>query len=141
MTPSSAEAIAIKNFRVKGTGAAYPVGSRVEAPAETLRKWADMGLVQIEEPSFSSRLFSNGKPTGATIGDQPHIRVYAWSLVNLRFGPALSSPTDLWGAAEECQLSIGETREAFRKLLRDGDLLVERGRGGRDVYYLAPLRW
>ena len=140
MTPPSAVAIAIKNFRVTGTGAEYPAGSLVEAPAETLRKWAEMGLVQIEALE-DSRLFSKGKPTGATLTDSPHIRIFAWCLINLRFGPILSPPTDLSKAAEECRLSLPEVREAFRKLLKDGDLKFERGRGGRDVYYLAPIRW
>ncbi|MHB8370634.1 MAG: hypothetical protein ACYDBP_13280 [Leptospirales bacterium] len=112
----------------------------MEAPAETLRKWEEMGLVRIEAPD-SSRLFSNGKATGATLADLPHIRIYAWALQNLRFGSLLSAPKDLSKAAEECRLSIVETREAFRKLLKEGDLLGESGRGGRDIYFLAPLKW
>ena len=135
-------AIAIKNFRVKGTGAAFPAGTLVEAPPEILSKWAEMGLVRIGEPSSSSRLFSNGRPTGATLSDPPYIRIYAWCLVNLRFGPILSPPTDLSKAAEECRLSIGDTREAFGKLLRDGDLQVERDHRTRtDIYFLAPIKW
>ena len=135
-------AVAIKNFRVKGTGAAFPAGTLVEATPETLSKWAEMGLVRIEDPSFSSRMSSNGKATGATLSDPPYIRVYAWCLVNLRFGPILSPPTDLSKAAEECQLSIEETREAFGKLLQDGDLQVERDRHTRtDIYFLAPIKW
>ena len=135
------DAYALHPLRSKSTGAEWLPGQKVEAPVEKLLAWAERGLVRIEDPSSSSRLFSNGRPTGATLADQPHIRVYAWCLVNLRFGPILSPLTDHPKAAVECQLSIGETREAFRKLLRAGDLLVERGRGGRDVYYLAPLRW
>ena len=134
------EAFAIKPLRIKSTGAEYLPGERVDAPTEKLLSWAERGLVRIEDPSSSSRLFSNGHPTGATLSDPPLIRVYAWCLVNLRFGPILSPPTDLSKAAEECRLSIGETREAFGQLLRDGDLLCERARG-KEIYYLAPIRW
>ena len=133
------EACAIHPLRSKSTGTEYLPGDPVIAPPEKLLEWAKMGLVRLESPS--SRLFSNGRPTGATIGDQPHIRVYAWCLVNLRFGPILSTSTDLPKAAEECRLSIEETREAFWKLLKDGDLKFERGHGGRDIYFLAPIRW
>ena len=134
------EAFALCPLRVKSTGAEYLPGERVEAPEEKLRTWAEMGLVRIAAPD-SSRLFSNEKPTGATLDDPPLIRVYAWCLANLRFGPLFSQPTDLSKAAEECCLSIEETRNAFKQLLRDGDLMFERGRGGKDVYFLAPLRW
>jgi hypothetical protein len=132
--------IALSPFRVKSTGMEYHPGEKVEAPEEKLRLWAEKGLVQIEDSDFM-RLFSNGKPTGATLADLPHIRVYAWALQNLRFGPLLSFPTDLSKAAEECRMSLIETRGGFKKLLHDGDLLVERGRGGKDVYFLAPFRW
>ena len=136
------EAYALHPLRIKSTGAEYLPGERVDAPPEKLRAWAERGLVRIGEPSSSSRLFSNGRPTGATLADPPHIRVYAWCLGNLRFGPLLSSPTDLSKAAEECQLSIEETREAFGTLLRDGDLQVERDRHTRtDIYFLAPIKW
>ncbi|MHB1756818.1 MAG: hypothetical protein ACYCT9_04810 [Leptospirillum sp.] len=133
--------IALSPFRVKSTGMEYHPGEKVEAPEEKLRLWAEKGLVQIEDSDFS-RLFSNGRPTGATLADPPHIRVYAWCLVNLRFGPMLSSPTDLCKAAEECRLSIEETREAIGKLLREGDLQVERDRRARtEIYFLAPIKW
>ena len=135
------EAYALYPLRSKSTGAEWLPGQKVEAPDEKLLAWAERGLVRIEDPS-SSRLFSNGRPTGATLADPPLIRVYAWCLVNLRFGPILSPPTDLPKAAEECRLSIGETREAFGQLLRDGDLLCERDRqSGKVIYYLAPIRW
>ena len=130
------EAYALHPLRSKSTGTEYLPGERVEAPPEKLLEWAEKGLVQIEDP----RLFSNGKPTFAILNDPPHIRVYAWSLQNLRFGPILSSSTDLSKAAEECRLSIEETREAFSKLHRDGDLLKERNHRG-DIYFLAPIRW
>ena len=133
--------IALSPFRVKSTGMEYHPGEKVEAPEEKLRLWAEKGLVQIEDSDFS-RLFSKKKPTGATLADPPHIRVYAWCLVNLRFGPIFSPPTDLPKAAEECQLSIEEIREAFGKLLQDGDLQVERDRQSRtDIYFLAPIKW
>ena len=136
------EAYALYPLRSKSTGAEWLPGQKVEASDEKLLSWAERGLVRIEDPSSSSRLFSNGRPTGATLADPPHIRIYAWCLVNLRFGPILSPPTDLSKAAEECRLSIGETREAFKELLRDGDLQVERDRPTRtDIYFLAPIKW
>lgn len=130
------EAYALHPLRSKSTGTEYLPGERVEAPPEKPLEWAEKGLVQIEDP----RLFSNGKPTGATLNDPSHIRVYAWCLLNLRFGPILSSPTDLPKAAEECRLSLLEVREAFGKLVEEGDLKAERTRAG-DIYFLAPVRW
>ena len=136
------EAYALHPLRSRSTGAEWLPGQKVEAPEEKLLAWAEKGLVRIEnDEDPSSRLFSNGKPTGATLADPPLIRVYAWCLLNLRFGPIFSSPTDFSKTSEECHLSLREVREAFGKLLKEGDLLVERRRGGRDVYYLAPLRW
>ena len=132
------DAYALKPLRVKSTGAEYLPGERVDAPSEKLRTWAEMGLVRIEDPP--SRLFSNGKPTGGPLDDPPLIRIYAWCLLNLRFGPTLSTPTDFPRAAEECCLSVEETREAFRKLVCDGDLRFERDRG-RECYWLSPIRW
>ena len=137
------EAYALHPLRSRSTGAEWLPGQKVEAPEEKLLAWAEKGLVRIEnDEDPSSRLFSNGKPTGATLADPPLIRVYAWCLVNLRFGPILSPPTNLPKAAAECQLSIGEARDAFRKLLHDGDLLVEQDRRTRtDIFYLAPIKW
>ena len=136
--------------RVKYTGKIFEPGTILDLPedkawrlinqcwAEPVQDYENADL----EFSDSSRLFSNKKPTGATLSDPPHIRVYAWCLVNLRFGPMLSPPTDLSKAAEECQLSIEETWEAVGKLLRDGDLQVERDRRTRtDIYFLAPIKW
>ena len=99
-------------------------------------EWAEKVLVRVEDP----RLFSNGKPTFATTADPPHIRVYAWCLVYLRFGPLLSSPPDLSRAAKECRLSLPEVRESFDRLLQEGDLKVERTRQG-EIYFLAPVGW
>ena len=137
--------------RVKYTGKIFEPGTILDLPEDKawrlINQCWGIAIQDYEnenaelEFSFSSRLFSKGKPTGATLTDLPHIRVYAWSLLNLRFGPLLSRPTDLSRVAEECRLTIGESRDAFRKLLREGDLQVERGRMGRDIYYLAPIRW
>ena len=136
--------------RVKYTGKIFEPGTILDLPedkawrlinhcwAEPIQDHENEGL----ESSDSSRLFSNGKPTGANLSDPPLIRVYAWCLVNLRFGPILSTPTDFPRAAEECHLPLDDAREAFRKLLKDGDLLCERGRqSGKEIYYLAPIRW
>ena len=135
--------------RVKYTGKIFEPGTILDLPEEKAWRlinqcWAEPVQDQENPESeslHSSRLFSQGKTTGASLDDPPLIRVYAWSLVNLRFGPILSQPTDLSKVAEECRLSIEETREAFKKLLKDGDLKFERGRGGKDVYFLAPIRW
>lgn len=135
--------------RVKYTGKIFEPGTILDLPEDKAWRlinqcWAepvqDHENTELESLN-SSRLFSNGKATGATLGDPPLIRVYAWSLVNLRFGPILSQSTDLSKVAEECRLSIEETREAFRKLLQDGDLLVERDRRRGDIYFLAPIKW
>ena len=136
--------------RVKYTGKIFEPGTILDLPKDKAWRlinqcWAEP--VQDHENTEleflnSSRLFSNGKTTGASLDDPPLIRVYAWCLVNLLFGPIPSTPTDFPKAAEECRLSIEETREAFRKLLRDGDLLLERDRRTRtDIFYLAPIRW
>lgn len=133
------EAIALHPLRSKSTGVEWLPGQKVEAPEEKLREWAEKGLVRLVD-SFPPQLFSNGKPTGATLNDPPHIRTYAWCLANLRFGTIFSSPTDFSKTAKECHLSLREVREAFGRLLKDGDLKVERTRG-RDIYFLAPFRW
>lgn len=132
----SSSAIALKPFRRRSTGERWIPGDPVVASEDKLREWAEKGLVQIEDP----RLFSNGKPTGATTDDLPHIRAYAWSLANLKFGPILSLPTDFPKVARECRLSLREVRESFGKLLKEGDLKVEKNRRG-DIWYLVPLRW
>ncbi len=134
--------------RVKYTGKIFEPGTILDLPEDKAwwlinQCWAepiqDHENAELEF-SDSSRLFSNGKPTFATLEDPPHIRVYAWSLQNLRFGPILSPPTDLSKAAVDCRLSLDEAREAFEKLIKDGDLLKERNRRG-DIYFLAPIRW
>ena len=136
--------------RVKYAGKIFEPGTILDLPKD--KAWRLINQCWAEpiqdhenaelECSDSSRLFSNGKLTGATLADPPLIRVYAWCLVNLRFGPILSPPTNLPKAASECQLSIGEARDAFRKLLHDGDLLVEQDRRTRtDIFYLAPIKW
>lgn len=137
--------------RVKYTGKIFEPGTILDLPEDKAWRlinqcWAE--AVQIcecegsENPVTTARtwLFSNGKATFATLADPPYIRVYAWCLLNLRFGPLFSHPTDLPKAAEECRLSLREVREAFGKLLKEGDLKVKRYRRG-DIWYLAPLRW
>ncbi len=134
---SSASGIALRPFRVKSTGQRFQPGEKVEAPPEKLLAWVAKGLVMIE----TGQLFSNGKPTGALLDDPSHIRLFAWCLSNLHFSP-VSGATDVSKAAAECRLTIQEAREAFGKLLQEGDLRVERARrGGKDVFYLAPIRW
>ena len=134
--------------RVKYTGKIFEPGTILDLPEDKAWRlinqcWAEpvQDHEKTESESLnSSRLFSNGKVTGATLDDPPLIRIYAWCLLNLRFGPTLSTPTDFPRAAEECCLSVEETREAFKKLVCDGDLRFERERG-REYYWLAPIRW
>ena len=77
----------------------------------------------------------------ATIADPPEVRVYAWVLLNLRFGPSVSRLTDLSKVALDCRLSLEETRKAFSRLIRDGDLKVQKDHRGREIYWLAPISW
>jgi hypothetical protein len=74
------------------------------------------------------RLFSGGKDLGVHEGDPPHIRVYAWCLVNLNTGRPLS--VDIDSTARILHLSPREVRTALSRLVKDGDLVrtMERGR-------------
>ena len=83
---------------------------------------------------------SDGR-TLATTDDPPEVRLYAWVLLNLRFGPTFSHPTNLSKVALECRLSLEETRKAFSRLIRDGDLKVQKDHRGREIYWLAPISW
>ena len=89
---------------------------------------------------YSVVIASDGR-TLATTDDPPEVRVYAWVLLNLRFGPSVSRPTDLSNVALECRLSLEETRKAFSRLIRDGDLKVQKDHRGREIYWLAPISW
>ncbi len=135
--------------RVKYTGKIFEPGTILDLPEDKAWRlinqcWAEpIQYYESAEPEFSdsSRLFSNGKPTFATLTSPPHVRVFAWCLANLGFGPDLAGrPTDCSLAGKECRLSLPEVREAFGKLLAEGDLKVERTRRG-DLWYLTPVRW
>ena len=72
------------------------------------------------------RLYSGGKDLGVHEGDSPHIRVFAWTLLNLRVGRAL--PVDISRTAKDCHLSPREVREALSRLTEEGDLVRTRER-------------
>lgn len=76
----------------------------------------------------------------AWTNDPPFVRVYAWALVNLRFGPSLAPP-DIQKLATDCRIDVVEARQALEQLVEDGDLIVGSERRGRGTYWLAPLRW
>ena len=89
--------------------------------------------------SEDPRLFSNGKPTFATLADPPHIRAYAWCLVHLGFGPSL--PLDLGKLASDCKIGIHGAKQALAQLVLEGDLKVKRDSWGGEIYFLAPIKW
>jgi len=76
----------------------------------------------------------------AWTNDPPFVRVYAWALVNLRFGPSLA-PLNMQKLATDCRIDVVEARQALEQLVEDGDLIVESERRGRGTYWLAPIRW
>ncbi|MDA8027549.1 MAG: hypothetical protein M0Z25_01005 [Nitrospiraceae bacterium] len=90
----------------------------------------DLGEPVIRHPA-------DGTPL-AYVNDEPHVKVFAWVLLNLRF--ALSDQLDIGKLARKCRLSIGEARKGLNRLVEDGDLKVERNRG-REYYWLAPPRY
>jgi hypothetical protein len=69
----------------------------------------------------------DGRPL-AFEGDPPHVRLFAWCLINVPPGGAVHVDTSK--AAKDCQLRSGEVREALAQLVREGDLVrtMERGR-------------
>ena len=54
--------------------------------------------------------------------DPPLIRVYAWCLVHLGFGPSL--PLDLGKLASDCKIGIHGAKQALAQLVLEGDLKV-----------------
>ncbi|MDA8112540.1 MAG: hypothetical protein M0T83_08815 [Nitrospiraceae bacterium] len=67
-------------------------------------------------------------------GDPPHVRLFAWSLLNVPPGGAVQ--IDPAKAAKECQLRPVEVKDALRKLVADGDLVRSMERG-RELYRLV----
>jgi hypothetical protein len=80
---------------------------------------------------------ANGAPL-AYVNDEPHVKVFAWALLNLRFAPW--EKLDIWKLATDCGLSTGEARSGLNRLIQDGDVKVERDRG-REYYWLAPPKY
>jgi hypothetical protein len=75
----------------------------------------------------------------AWANDPPLIRVYAWCLVHLGFAPFL--PLDISKLVSDCKIESHEAKQALAQLVREGDLKVERVSRGRELYFLAPIRW
>ena len=90
-------------------------------------------LAEDAEPR-GERLYSNGIDLGVHAGDPPHIRVFAWALLNFRVGRDL--PVDVSRIAKDCHLTPREVRTALSRLVKDGDLSVTRERG-RELYKLV----
>lgn len=65
--------------------------------------------------------------------DLPHVRMYAWALINMNTGEP--RPIDLLKASRDCRLTIREVREAMARLVTEKDLIVERTRKS-DLYKL-----
>ncbi|MHB8421720.1 MAG: hypothetical protein ACYDAM_02965, partial [Leptospirales bacterium] len=61
-------------------------------------------------------------------GDFPHVKVYAWALLHLNTGEFRS--LDISKAVKDCRLTTQEVREAIARLVKEGDLVVERSRKG-----------
>ena len=76
----------------------------------------------------------------AWTNDPTFVRVYAWALVNLRFGPFLT-PLNIQKLATDCRIDVVEARQALEQLVRDGDLIIQSERRGKGTYWLAPIRW
>ena len=89
-------------------------------------------MVEDVEPQ-GERLCSGGKDLGVHAGDPPHIRTFAWCLVNLRVGKDL--PVDISRLATDCRMTIREARDALARLVKDGDL-VRTGERGRELFRL-----
>ena len=70
------------------------------------------------------RLYSGGKDLGVHAGDPPHIRVYAWCLVNLNTGRPLS--VDIYSTARILHLSPREIRTALAEVVKSRDLILTR---------------
>ena len=67
-------------------------------------------------------------------GDPAHVRLFAWSLLNVPPGGAVQ--IDPAKAAKDCQLRPVEVKDALSRLVKDGDLVrsIERG---RELYRLV----
>lgn len=58
--------------------------------------------------------------------DPPHIRLYSWCMVHLHSGQAL--PLDERKAANDCALTVQEIRGGIARLIKEGDLVMEKVR-------------
>lgn len=69
----------------------------------------------------------DGRPIAYT-SDPPHIRLFAWALMNVSH--VITGSLDAARIARDCRLTASEVRGALARLLKDGDLIrtVERKR-------------
>lgn len=96
--------------------------SRLESPADEER------VALFTEDSKLYMMSEVSEPVITAFGqvlertdDPPHIRVYAWSLVNLHPGKHL--PIDINRLAHAAKITKNEARSAIERLCREGDLI------------------
>lgn len=116
-------------------------GAVLDLPESQAKKvieagYADPAKTIMDENAIRLPIIQKDGIPLAWSNDPPHIRVFAWSLTNLRF--ALWEPTDLERIARDCALSFSDARKGLARLVQDGDLKVERDRG-KEYYWLTPL--
>ena len=95
--------------------------------------------VTSDPDSWNEPILVNWGVPLAWANDPPLIRVYAWCLVHLGFAPSL--PLDPNKLMSDCKIGSHEAKQALAQLVRDGDLKVERGFRGQELYFLAPIKW
>lgn len=95
--------------------------SRIESPSEgeTSALLAEESEPLMEEiPGTVIGAFGE---VSTRTDDPPHIRVYAWSLVNLHPGKDL--PIDINSLAHATKVTKNEAESAIARLCREGDLI------------------
>ena len=90
-----------------------------------------------DEKGLGSPVFTYRGHILAWEADPPHIRLYAWCLVNLFPGRPLT--VDIDSTARLLSLSPREVREALARLVKDGDLV--RTWEGRREWYRLNIRY
>ena len=102
--------------------------------------WVESANAVTSDPdSWNEPILVNWGVPLAWANDPPLIRVYAWCLVHLGFAPSLS--LDINKLMSDCKIGSHEAKQALAQLVREGDLKVERGSRGRELYFLAPFQW
>ena len=96
--------------------------SRLESPADEERVaiFAEDSELHMM-PEVSEPVITAFGQVLARTDDPPHIRVYAWSLVNLHPGKHL--PVDIDCLAHATKITKNEAGSAIERLCREGDLI------------------